>query len=182
MIVFTLFNYVFLDSSHIFYYNWTVRLTAHNCHDIVYNLQRGATPWWRCTCIYKRFCVLKSVVKRFQITFSWTKVYCCFATVMQTCSCRRCPRVKYLSRTIRVPITFCMASQCLVLKVEFRKLVMTGMPCLKLVTFCLSRGMTLLGGKPEIGNIICRFHCKQENHEQCFKSFQAKVHVMVQLN
>ena len=71
-----------------------------------------------------------------------------------TCSCRRCPRVKYLSRTIRVPITFCMASQCLVLKAEFRKLVMTGMPCLKLVTFCLSLGMTLLGGKPEIGNII----------------------------
>ena len=75
-----------------------------------------------------------------------------------------------------------MASQCLVLKVEFRKLVMTGMPCLKLVTFCLSRGMTLLGGKPEIGNIIYRFHCRQETHEQCFKSFQAKVHVMVQLN
>ena len=76
--------------------------------------------------------------------------------------------MKYLSRTIRVPITFCMASQCLVLKVEFRKLVMTGMPCLKLVTFCLSLGMTLLGGKPEIGNIICRFHCKQENHEQFY--------------
>lgn len=74
--------------------------------------------------------------------------------------------MKYLSRTIRVPITFCMASQCLVLKVEFRKLVMTGMPCLKLVTFCLSLGMTLLGGKPEIGNIICRFHCKQEDHER----------------
>ena len=66
-----------------------------------------------------------------------------------TFSCRRCPSVKYLSRTIRVPITFCIASQCLVLSAAFLRLVITGMPCLKLITFCLSLGTTLLGGRPK---------------------------------
>ena len=69
-----------------------------------------------------------------------------------TFSCRRCPNVKYLSRTIRVPITFCIASQCLVLSAAFLRLVMTGMPCLKLITFCFSLGTTLLGGRPKKKN------------------------------
>ena len=56
--------------------------------------------------------------------------------------------MKYLSRTMRVPITFCMASQCRVLSAAFLRLVMTGIPCLKLVTFCFSLGTTLLGGRP----------------------------------
>lgn len=82
--------------------------------------------------------------------------------------------MKYLSRTIRVLITFCMASQCLVLKVEFRKLVMTGMPCLKLVTFCLSLGMTLLGGKPEIGNIILQVPLQARKSRAVFYIISSK--------
>lgn len=83
-----------------------------------------------------------------------------------TFSFRRCPSVKYLSRTIRVPITFCIASQCLVLSAAFLRLVMTGMPCLKLITFCFSFGTTLLGGRPEseqmlmtLNSVLCKNLC-----------------------
>ena len=74
-----------------------------------------------------------------------------------TFSCRRCPNVKYLSRTIRVPITFCMASQCLVLSAAFLRLVITGMPCLKLITFCFNLGTTLLGGRPTKEQMLITF-------------------------
>lgn len=80
-----------------------------------------------------------------------------------TFSFRRCPSVKYLSRTIRVPITFCIASQCLVLNAAFLRLVMTGIPCLKLITFCFSFGTTLLGGRPvseqmliTLNSVLCK--------------------------
>ena len=64
--------------------------------------------------------------------------------------------MKYLSRTIRVPITFWIASQCLVLSAGFLRLVMTGMPCLKLTTFCFNLGTTLFGGRPVIGSTFKR--------------------------
>lgn len=84
-----------------------------------------------------------------------------------TFSCRRCPSVKYLSRTIRVPITFCMASQCLVLSATFLRLVITGMPCLKLITFCFSFGTTLLGGRPKKGQMPTTFSVLDQMAVKC---------------
>ena len=86
--------------------------------------------------------------------------------IVYTLSCNKLPRVKYLSLTIRVPISFWIASQWRDLSDGFRRLVITGTPSLKPFTFCFKRGTTLFGGRPNSRQNMCYWLklCKSTTH------------------
>ncbi len=69
-------------------------------------------------------------------------------TRINTFSCNRFPRVKALSLRTLVPMMSWISFQCLSRNALFLRLLITGMPCLKFITFSFNWGTTGFGGRP----------------------------------